>query len=137
MRAASWCLLAVLFVLGCGGGGDDTGDDNNGVMLGDAGQNECEDNDGDYFGRYCPDGRDCDDNDPSITDECIRCATPNKGCPCEVGTKPMECKPADMKVTQNGVMGTIVCEQGARYCRDGIYSDCEVLLQYATFVPDE
>jgi hypothetical protein len=38
---------------------------------------------------------------------------------------------------QNGQTGTLVCSEGARYCRDGAYSDCEVLTGYVTFIADK
>jgi hypothetical protein len=96
------------------------------------------DADGDGFGKYCPAGLDCNDHDPNVTDECVRCAMPNLGCPCEPGTMPMRCDPHyAKKTTMNGQTGTLVCSEGTRYCRDGAYSDCEILFSYATFIPDK
>jgi hypothetical protein len=62
--------------------------------------------------------------------------TPAPGCVCELGTSPMFCDPPDRRVTQGGVMGTLVCSEGTMYCRDAVWSECELLLQYAMFVPD-
>ena len=91
----------------------------------------CVDDDGDGFGEYCDKGVDCDDTDPNVTDECRRCKTPKLNCPCKAGTMPMKCDPPDMHVAG----GTLVCSEGTRYCRDGFYSDCEIIGQYV-FVPD-
>jgi hypothetical protein len=96
------------------------------------------DDDGDGFGLHCKLGKDCDDTDPTVTDECYRCLMPIKDCPCMPGTPGMRCDPHYMmKVTMNGQTGTLTCNEGTRYCRDGVYSDCEVLLQYATFSADK
>ena len=96
------------------------------------------DEDGDGFGQNCKLGKDCDDTDPNVTDECRRCVMPNLGCPCTPGTMGMRCDPKYMKkTTMNGQTGTLVCSEGTRYCRDGVYSDCEVLLQYAMFIADK
>jgi hypothetical protein len=138
MRIAVLCLVSI-GLLGCGGGGGG-GDDDDAPSLsadGGTGKRECIDEDGDGFGRSCEHGRDCDDEDPQVTDECIRCKQPNKGCPCEPGTKYMTCDPEDQHVVVDGKVGTLVCSDGARYCRLGAWSDCEILMQYASFVPDE
>jgi len=141
MRTMALCLLLVVPAMACGGGDDGVGPGSTVPAStpdgGGRGQRICTDADGDGFGRYCDDGPDCDDTDPTITDECVRCREPNKGCPCEPGSAPMFCDPEDMKTVQNGVTGYIVCNQGTRYCRDGVFSDCEILFQYATFVPDK
>lgn len=139
MPMRSFWLLGLVWVLGCGGDGGSDGPGGPGVMVDSDGGlrvRECMDEDGDGFGRYCRPGNDCDDEDETVTDECRRCVTPNKGCPCEPGTMPMYCNPEDVAATMDGVTGIIVCNEGARYCRDGVYSDCEILWQYATFVPD-
>ena len=131
-------LLWGLLLGGCGGGDDGGGTKRPPVMMSDGGlgSRECVDEDGDGFGLNCGDGLDCDDEDPEMTDECVRCASPSRGCPCEKGTEPMKCKPPPMAATMNGVEGIVVCNEGARYCRDEKWSDCEILWQYATFVPD-
>ena len=139
MRFGALCLLVCL--VACGGKPKhaDEGDDTNISLDTDAGSGEskCVDEDDDGFGHGCADGPDCNDKDPEITDECTRCRTPNKGCPCEPGTMPLSCDPADKRVTMNGVTGVLVCKEGTRYCRDGAYSDCEIIFQYAMFVPDK
>jgi hypothetical protein len=138
MPLRTFLVLGMLVGLGCGGD-DDAGSKRPPVMTGgDAGfgSRECVDEDGDGFGRHCGAGDDCDDDDPEMTDECVRCASPNKGCECEKGTAPMSCVPPEMAATVNGVSGTWVCSEGTRYCRDLVWTDCEILWQYATFVPD-
>ena len=133
------CGLLIAVLVGCGGddsappGGDiDTGD-----VDGGTGMRRCDDEDGDGFQTGCSTSRrDCDDSDPMITDECRRCVTPNEGCPCEPGTESMRCDPEDVRMTREGVTGVVICDEGSRWCRDGAWSDCEILWQYATFVPD-
>ena len=132
------CCLLFLVWTGCGdsgGGGDD------GFEVGDAGppRQRCVDADGDGYDLYCGAARDCDDEDPNVLDECFQCDpdVPKEGCPCTPGTKPIEnCNPEDIRTVQNGVSGVIRCEIGTRYCRDGAWSTCEILSQYATFIPD-
>jgi hypothetical protein len=141
MRARTLCLIAMVCLAGCSGKKGGGGGAGSGISLGGDGgavtSRECMDQDGDGFGKYCMAGPDCNDNDPAITNECVLCKTPNKGCPCVAGTMPMRCDPHYMmKTTKNGVTGTLTCSEGTRYCRDSVYSDCEVLLQYATFVAD-
>jgi hypothetical protein len=136
MRLGPLYLASLALLLGCGGGGGGGGD-NTLALDASTGSRECMDEDGDGFGRYCSEGNDCDDGDDTITDECRRCVRPNEGCPCEPGTKPMWCDPPDMRTVMNGVTGVLECKEGTRYCRDGVYSECEILLQYAVFVADE
>ena len=54
----------------------------------------CEDNDRDGYGRglTCR-GPDCDDHNPTITDQCYQCAYPDvrEGCSCEPGSQPLPC----------------------------------------------
>lgn len=93
---------------------------------------ECVDEDGDGFGKYCDEGPDCDDDDPEVTDECRKCARVREGCKCTPGTEPLKCDPPDIK-TEGGIL---VCSEGTRYCRDGSWSDCEIIGDYV-FVPNE
>lgn len=134
------CLTGFFVLFGCGG--DDGGTEppastNDGGTSTGSGRRQCMDEDGDGYGPYCGEGLDCDDDDPEITDECRRCRVPNKDCPCEPGTKPLTCDPDDVETTQNGVKGVLVCSEGARYCRDGAWSDCEIIWMYTTFVATE
>lgn len=136
VHALSYGLLMAALA-GCGG--DDGGGPEQ-VSAADAGQGEgrrCIDEDDDGFSVGCSGSpRDCDDGDPTITDECRRCVRPNEGCPCEPGTEAMHCDPDDMRVTRDGVSGVVICDEGTRWCRDGAWTACEILWQYATFVPD-
>jgi hypothetical protein len=139
MRLGAVCCLGLLVALGCSGDDHAGRGAAGGVSLGgsDGGRRfTCIDEDGDGFGSNCASGPDCDDDDPSITDECVRCDRDPTGCACEPGTPSVSCIPRDMRVTMNGVTGTLKCSEGARYCREGAWSGCEFLAQYTTFVPD-
>jgi hypothetical protein len=138
--------LATIALLACAGDDGGSGGDD-GLMTDDTdagtGARGCIDEDDDGFGRRCTPGLDCDDEDPSVTDECRRCVEPfdpkrsYENCPCDPGTEMLHCIPdTTMRVTRDGVMGTLVCSEGARYCRDGAWTDCEFLAQYTSFVPD-
>ncbi|MGD8860980.1 MAG: hypothetical protein PVI30_13310 [Myxococcales bacterium] len=139
MRQTLPLVSALLLLSGAACGGDDGGGTGGDYYRpGDAGAGMarvCMDADNDGFGRNCEAGRDCDDDDPELTDECYRCVMPNVDCPCEPGTKPAFCKPDDQEVVMDGIRGILMCSEGTRYCRDGLWSECEILLQYATFVP--
>lgn len=127
-----WMRLARLAICACVVGAWACGDDAppKKATRSDAGNDyECMDNDGDGFGRYCELGADCDDNDPEVTDICRRCATVRENCPCTPGTEPRVCDPPDIQVEG----GILVCSDGTRYCRDGMWSSCEVIGGY-TFV---
>lgn len=119
--------LGLLTVFGCGG--DDGGGRPPGVSLEDmdaaAGARECIDEDGDGFGQFCDD-LDCDDEDPDVTDECYRCGSPAENCPCEPGTDAVFCDPPDIEVEG----GLLVCSEGTRYCRDSVWSECEIIGDY-------
>lgn len=140
MRRDVLLFLGLLALIGCGGGDDaggGAGDKNKSVSLGDGGNTRrCKDADGDKFGDYCDPGDDCDDSDPEVTDECIRCVVPNEDCPCEPGTESMVCTPKDKKVIKDGISYTVSCTIGTRYCRDAFYTDCEFLEEYTTMVRD-
>ena len=93
----------------------------------DAGpEDACIDRDGDGYGRNCRKGKDCDDDDPRITDECRRCLAVTKDCPCKPGTAAARCTPPVIEVEG----GVLVCAEGSRYCRDGYWSDCETIGEY-------
>lgn len=129
------CALLLLVPVACGdsGGDQDAGQ----FMTGDEGPRQrCSDMDEDGYDLYCGTMLDCDDEDPEVLDECFQCMTVKEDCPCEPGTRPIWCNPEDVQTVQNGVSGVIRCEEGTRYCRDGAWSKCEILLQYATFIPD-
>ncbi|MDH5670859.1 MAG: hypothetical protein OEZ06_01860 [Myxococcales bacterium] len=125
-------LLAILAVVGCGG--DEKKEPEMFSLGGDADASttsdgdECVDEDGDGYGLRCEAGKDCDDTDPDVLDECFRCFEPAEGCPCEPGTMPEFCTPEAVDVIENGVhVGRLVCEEGAFYCRDSQWSACEAV----------
>src|SRR5690349_18440785 len=107
MRGRAWCVLGVLALIAggaCSGGDDDDGPAATAPTShhdGGTKVKECVDADGDGWGDNCDLGDDCDDDDPEVTDECRRCRTENKGCPCEPGTKPLHCDPEDLHTVQN------------------------------------
>jgi hypothetical protein len=92
----------------------------------DAGPVTCIDRDRDGFGRNCDKGKDCDDEDPFVTDECRRCLTALKDCPCKPGTPAQRCVPPVKRVDG----GVLVCAEGTRYCRDSYWGDCETIGEY-------
>jgi hypothetical protein len=124
-------LVCLLFACACGGDDADGGPPSRPGADPDAGggSNRCIDEDNDGFGYRC-DAPDCDDEDPTMTDECYRCAKPAERCPCEKGTMPAFCVPPKMEVEG----GVLVCEEGAFYCREGAWSACEAVGAYV-FVP--
>ncbi len=80
----------------------------------------CVDPDGDGFGLDCGPGEDCDDEDPAVTDECYRCATPAEGCTCAANARPVACD-----VDRNSPVTEETCYVGQRTCVDGRWSVCE------------
>lgn len=129
---ARWMLGLCLLALGCSDDSSGTGDSVPTDRDSGAASRECYDEDGDGFGPHCALGKDCDEEDPDITDLCYRCATQNPDCPCEPGTEPIFCDPPDEKVQG----GLITCTMGTLYCRDGAWSECERIDQYTMFIPD-
>jgi len=130
MRVVAALLIVLgLFTAACGGKDDppppsvSTGGPDVDATVEDV---SCVDNDGDGFGAHCPLGADCDDEDPTSGNECRRCATPIKDCPCKSGTLPLSCIPPAKQVEG----GTLICKEGSRYCRTGYWSDCESIGGY-------
>lgn len=125
-----WMALSVTAAVGCG---DDDGGVDTGISIGsDGGAEVCEDNDGDGYGVNCNRGVDCDDEDPAITTQCVQCLRGIvEGCPCVEGTQSVSCTPPKRPVTG----GNLVCEDGTRYCRNGLWGGCETIGQYV-FVAD-
>jgi hypothetical protein len=129
MRAAfggSWLFGLCLAAIGCSADARPVsstvppGDDD------DAGPELCIDRDHDGWGKNCDKGKDCDDNDPEITDECRRCLNVVKDCPCKPGTVAQRCVPPTIHVDG----GVLVCAEGSRYCRGSYWSDCETIGNY-------
>ncbi len=85
----------------------------------------CTDGDGDGFGLGCAAGLDCDDADPSSTNECRNCASPETGCACDGSVLEETCylDPVD-------VGGRSMCHSGTRFCRDGAWTSCLQLERY-------
>lgn len=123
----TWLFAFCIAAIGCSASARPTGPS---VIPGDdddaGSENACIDRDGDGFGRNCDEGKDCNDDDPDITDECRRCLTVVKDCPCKPGTAALRCIPPVKQVDG----GILVCAEGSRYCRDGYWSDCETIGEY-------
>lgn len=119
IRAA--VLLAVLSAAACSGG-----DARPGRAPGSNDDAECVDRDGDGYGAGCSRGADCDDRNAEATTECLRCAEPNTGCDCTLGTQPITCY---LDKTE-GDDGAVMCNEGTRYCRDSRWSACENVHTY-------
>jgi hypothetical protein len=121
------CLVVLMVVAACGGSGKPGPSVSTGPTDDGGADLVCVDNDGDGYGLNCTLGTDCDDEDPTVTDECRRCAgATSTGCPCTPGTKTLSCMPPVKHVTG----GTLVCREGNRYCRDGLWSACETIGEY-------
>lgn len=120
-----WCLAS-----GCGG------DDAKSPVYSRPGLSDarvgdsCIDEDGDGYGVGCVLGRDCDDEVWEITDVCYRCSDdePAEGCPCEPGTEAVWCPSSEVAdqtgAEEGGKHGVLKCTEGARYCRDALWSEC-------------
>lgn len=81
---------------------------------------ECEDEDGDGFGKGCLKGPDCDDGDERVTDDCYRCAhdgTP--GCACDTPDALAECGQVLSRVGDQ-----ITCGYGVSTCSEGVWGPC-------------
>jgi hypothetical protein len=93
----------------------------------DASVSECVDLDNDGYGKGCRRGKDCDDNDPTVTNACFSCFhSQTEGCSCEPGTEPVVCY-LDPK---EGDAGQTICYEGTRYCRNGKWTGCESVRNY-------
>ena len=86
----------------------------------------CTDRDGDGYGQNCAYGRDCNDDDPNSTNECRDCVYPERGCSCNDGQAPISCFLPDKELEG----GNVMCSEGSRYCRDGLWSGCEGVHEY-------
>ncbi|MDD9971945.1 MAG: C-type lectin domain-containing protein, partial [Myxococcales bacterium] len=116
-----WWIGAVFF-LGCADiGPGDVG----GTAEMDAGV-ACVDRDGDGFGINCGRGRDCDDTDASITNDCMACSRPELGCACGASQEPISCFLDDRLMPD----GQVMCSEGTRYCKDGYWGRCEDVYSY-------
>ena len=86
----------------------------------------CEDRDHDGYGRNCARGYDCNDDDPKATTECRSCSQPELGCACAAGAGPSACFLPDKALPG----GDVVCSEGTRFCRDGVWGGCESVHEY-------
>src|SRR5262245_8233376 len=86
----------------------------------------CVDSDKDGFGHNCAKGRDCDDHNPASTNECRECLFPELGCACDPAQEPISCFLKDLPTPE----GNVMCREGTRYCRAGLWSTCEDVHSY-------
>ena len=121
MKRLATALSCLLFVA-CAQSGESAGD----FERSDAGGTQCDDRDGDGFGEGCSPGGDCDDFDKSIHTGCTRCQYPQEGCGCAATDKPVSCYLTPSEADE----GTIMCHEGTRYCRGGLWSACEAVVTY-------
>jgi hypothetical protein len=122
--------LLVFVLLGCGGdAGGDSPDGNDGPVLGDGDGDLdplCQDGDGDGRGVDCASGPDCDDADDTVFESCGTCTDVREGCSCDA-TVAIDCKVPNNEVRD----GVLFCKTGKRYCRDGLWTGCIGIIQFA------
>lgn len=82
-------------------------------------EDPCVDGDGDGHGRGCDLGDDCDDQDPSLTDQCTLCGVAASGCPCSPRDLPQPCD-----LDTDGAPSPETCWIGQRTCLRGAWSRC-------------
>jgi hypothetical protein len=80
---------------------------------------ECSDSDGDGYGPACIAGRDCDDDDASLTNECYRCTTPDVDCACDEPGEVVACGKVHARVGDR-----VSCTVGERTCEQGAWGAC-------------
>jgi hypothetical protein len=85
----------------------------------------CDDRDLDGYGEGCAKGGDCNDLDPKVHVGCVQCNSPQQGCACDIGSKPVSCY-----LTPTNDDGVVMCREGTRYCRGGSWSGCESVTTY-------
>ena len=79
---------------------------------------KCIDHDGDYYGKYCGWGPDCDDNNPKFNVFCPDCTKQNyAGCPCLSVTT--SCFTKNLKF-----IGVGTCKTGVQECKNGFWQKC-------------
>ena len=79
---------------------------------------KCIDKDGDYYGKYCGWGTDCDDTNPNFNTYCPDCTKTNHpGCPC-LSAK-TTCFSADLNL-----VGVGICKTGVQECKGGFWKQC-------------
>jgi hypothetical protein len=120
--------FSVLLLVGCGG--DDGGTPPVSTEpMGDGGNDNrgCVDEDDDGAGRRCP-VFDCDDDDPEVTDDCMRCQEPAENCPCDEGAEAMLCTPKNINEQKEEHGQLLQCTEGQRYCREAVGVDEETFV---------
>lgn len=117
-----WAVLVVTALGGC----TELAEKQNSGSAG-ASASGCVDLDNDGLGEGCSAGRDCDDRNPSVTDQCFgACSEPSNGCPCN-GEAPVQCF-LDSSANPDG---TTMCHEGTRHCRAGTWGVCEDVHSYS------
>src|SRR5690606_24154332 len=85
----------------------------------------CVDEDGDGYGRSCDKGRDCDDSDPEVTNDCdlANCdKTPTApGCKCDEAGAVIECGEQHATIDDRSL-----CGYGVQLCDEGRWSGCRL-----------
>lgn len=79
----------------------------------------CIDEDGDGFGKGCAKGIDCDDSNAASLDECYRCVSADKGCPCDSESAQAGCGKVEIQIGSQ-----LVCGQGITTCTNGKWGEC-------------
>jgi hypothetical protein len=120
--------LVSLLLSACGGDDTKPSSREGDVELGaDTDKPSCQDADGDGYGPHCEAGDDCDDADDTVFEECGVCSDVREGCLCDAAAVPIDCKVPLDKIEGD----PLLCKVGKRYCRDGVWSDCIGVVQYA------
>ena len=100
-----FAVFALLALAACGGSSERYSEP---LAPGD----QCIDEDGDGFGMGCAAGLDCDDNDPTVTNECY---APEK---CQDG----QTQPCRINLPQQGTVSS--CLDGVSTCDKGAWGAC-------------
>lgn len=56
----------------------------------------------------------------------VNCSKPAEGCACDSSHKPLSCY---LEPTAD-IDGSVMCHEGTRYCRDGVWSECGSVFSY-------
>ena len=84
-----------------------------------SGWKKCIDNDGDGYGKNCPKGIDCDDNNPNFASVCPDCSKQNwEGCPCKAVA-------ANCYSGEPIWLGKGICQAGVQLCKTGFWGICK------------
>jgi hypothetical protein len=91
----------------------------NGIGAGGSSAGQCVDKDKDGYGVGCPLGNDCNDNDPTSTNECFGCSSGQAGCPCATDGLKTECG-----IPLGKVGNEVSCQMGTSTCQGGQWGQC-------------